>query len=254
MLPHLRLFRGPCRFFHPVEALTITSVRPPAFLSRFLSPRTTREDVLAGPIRGELLGAEHLGERAQDLALGQRLVAGPAGRRRTPLLARLAETRRILEHAHARLTAVSDAGADVGPAGEWLLDNLHVVQEHILEVRESLPRGYYRELPELAGGGLAGYPRAYEIAITLISHTEARVEIDDLSLFVAAFQEVTPLRIGELWALPEMLRLGLIESVRRMAIRSVRRLDELQLADLWASRLAGAVRAPDGVLETALAE
>ena len=90
---------------------------------------------------------------------------------------RLEETRRILDEAHDRLAAAADREVDVGPAGEWLLDNLHVVQEHIREVRESLPRGYYRELPELAGGALAGYPRVYEIAITLISHTEGRVEL-----------------------------------------------------------------------------
>jgi cellobiose phosphorylase len=156
--------------------------------------------------------------------------------------------------AHDRLAAAAERDHNVGPAGEWLLDNIHVVQEHILEVRESLPRGYYRELPELAAGTLAGYPRVYEIAIALISHTEARVELDDLTLFVAAFQEVTPLRIGELWALPAMLRLGLIESVRRMALRSVRRLDELEAADQWAARLTEAARSPLGGLEAVLAE
>jgi len=126
----------------------------------------------------------------------------------------------------------------VSPAGEWLLDNLHVVQEHIREVRESLPRGYYQELPELAAGALAGYPRVYEIAITLISHTEARVELESVDLFLGAFQEVRPLAIGELWAIPAMLRLGLIESVRRMALRTVRRLDEMEAADQWTALLA----------------
>ncbi|MGH7513798.1 MAG: GH36-type glycosyl hydrolase domain-containing protein [Gemmatimonadales bacterium] len=126
----------------------------------------------------------------------------------------------------------------MSPAGEWLLDNLHVVQEHIREVRESLPRGYYQELPELAAGALAGYPRVYEIAITLISHTEARVELESVDLFLGAFQEVRPLAIGELWAIPAMLRLGLIESVRRMALRTVRRLDEMEAADQWTALLA----------------
>ena len=116
----------------------------------------------------------------------------------------------MLEEAQSRLTA-SDGTLDVGPAGEWLLDNYHVVQEHIGEVRESLPGGYYRELPELAHGPLAGYPRVYELAITLISHTEGRVDLDNVTGFVEAFQEVSPLTIGELWAVPAMLRLGLIE-------------------------------------------
>jgi cellobiose phosphorylase len=150
---------------------------------------------------------------------------------------RLDETRRILDTAHERLAAAVDREINVSPAGEWLLDNLHVVQEHIREVRESLPRGYYRELPELASGALAGYPRVYEIAITLISHTEARIELESVDLFLGAFQEGRHLAIGELWAIPAMLRLGLIESVRRMALRTVRRLDELESADQWADLL-----------------
>ncbi|HYC31939.1 MAG TPA: hypothetical protein VEB59_06585, partial [Gemmatimonadales bacterium] len=228
----------------------------PADLARRLarpSSPTTVEELLAGPIRGELLGTDRLAERARELAREQRISLRPA-RAGHRLLERLDQTRRILADAHDRLAAAEEHDHNVGPAGEWLLDNLHVVQEHILEVRESLPRGYYRELPELADGALVGYPRIYELAITLISHTEARVELGDLGPFVSAFQEVTPLRIGELWALPAMLRLGLVESVRRMALRSVRRLDELQLADLWAARLAGAARASNGTLETALAE
>ena len=210
------------------------------------------DELVTGPIRGELLGAEHLADRARAVAKAQR-VAPRRARPRHRLLERLDETRQIVADAHDRLAAAAERDHNVGPAGEWLLDNIHVVQEHILEVRESLPSGYYRELPELAAGALVGYPRVYEIAITLISHTEARVELDDLTLFVAAFQEVSPLRIGELWALPAMLRLGLIESVRRMALRSVRRLDELEAADMWAARFTRAAAA-DGRLEAALAE
>ena len=123
--------------------------------------------MITGPIRGELLGAEHLAERARALARDQQLAAEREGWRRAPLLARLDTTREILDDAQTRLTAAGNRDVDVGPAGEWLLDNFHVVQEHIREVRESLPSGYYRELPELASGPLAGYPRVYELAITL---------------------------------------------------------------------------------------
>ena len=88
----------------------------------------------------------------------------------TRLLARLNDSRRILDSAQLRLTAAAARGADVGPAGDWLLDNFHVVQEHVREVHESLPRDYYRELPELANGSLAGYPRVYELATTPSAH------------------------------------------------------------------------------------
>ncbi len=198
------------------------------------------DEMLVGPIRGELLGLEHLAARARAVARSQRLASGTIPLRPARLLARLADTRGILAEAYGRLLTISIDIADAGPAAEWLLDNYHVVQEHLLEVRSSLPGGFYRELPELSHGPLAGYPRVYEIAISLISHTEARIDLDNVNPYVEAFQSVTPLSIGELWAMPAMLRLGLIESVRRMALRTIQRLDETELADHWAERVVAA--------------
>ena len=192
---------------------------------------------LAGPIRGELLGAEHLAERARTLAGRQRLAPPRRGPRPARLLNRLEATRHILDEVYHRLARVAHEGTDIGPAGEWLLDNYHVVLEHMREVHQSLPRDYYRELPELASGPLAGYPRVYELVITLISHTEGRIEADNVDRFFTAFQERTALSIGELWAIPAMLRLGLLENIRRMALRSSERLEQLQVADRWVARI-----------------
>ena len=183
---------------------SITTLRPTRFFARVLPGRSdAAEDLLTGPIRGELLGAEHLAERAQDAG------RGPAPRRpaRPPAHPAPRPPRTGPAASWTTRTPGSPppptASVDVGPAGEWLLDNFHVVQEHIREVRESLPRGYYRELPELAGGPLAGYPRVYELAITLISHTEGRIELENVELLR---RRVPGGRgrstIGELWAVP----------------------------------------------------
>jgi cyclic beta-1,2-glucan synthetase len=216
------------------------SIRPSLRLPFAARLRAGRGEFLAGPLQGELLGTEQLAEKARTVARQQELSPRRRGRRAAPLLARLTDTRTILQDAYARLSAGASRGADVGPAGEWLLDNFHVVREQIHEVLETLPRGYYRELPELAAGPLAGYPRVYELTITLISHSEVRVDLTNLEVFVTSFQEAAPLTIGELWALPAMLRLALIESVRRMALRTVQRMDASEEADDWAARVEGA--------------
>src|SRR4029077_6294529 len=117
-------------------------------------------------------------------------------------LSRLRETEEILNGARDTLARGVERGINLGPAGEWLLDNFHVILEHIQEVRESLPGGYYRELPELMSGPLAGYPRVFQMAITLISHTEGRIDLENINQFTSAFQQVTTLTVGELWAIP----------------------------------------------------
>ncbi len=212
------------------------------------------DELLSGPIVGELLGAEHLAARARTVARGQRLVIAQGPLRPARLLARLADTRRILAEAQQRLQGSEAAGQDAGPAADWLLDNYHVVVEHLQEVRESLPGGYYRELPELASGPLTGYPRIYEIAISLISHSEARIDAENVALYVEAFQSVTPLTLGELWALPAMLRMALIESVRRMTLRTVQRLDEISLAVVWTDRVLAANARGGAALRSELRE
>lgn len=120
------------------------------------------------------------------------------------------------------------------------------------EVRESLPTGYYRELPTLEHGPLSGYPRVYEIAITLISHTEGRVDRENVTGFLTAFQGEARLTLGELWAVPLMLRLGTIENVRRMAQRTTRRLHDIERADAQAARIVRAAALNAAALQVEL--
>jgi cyclic beta-1,2-glucan synthetase len=142
-----------------------------------------------------------------------------------------------LNEVHERLTDASLRGVDISPAGEWLLDNSYIVQEHIREIRTNLPGGYYQELPKLANGMLAQYPRVYDVAIELIAHTEGHLSLENITLFVREYQKVAKLSMGELWAIPTMFRLGLVENIRRMSLRVKARLDEVEEADRIAAQI-----------------
>src|SRR5688500_18030915 len=170
-----------------------------------------------------------------------------------PLVLRREDTRGVLDRVYHELNEGAEAGLDISPAGDWLLDNFYIVQEHIREIRTNLPKGYYEELPKLATGSLTGYPRAYEVAIELIAHTEGHLDLDNITLFVREYQSVTPLRMGELWAIPTMLRLGLVENIRRMALRVAARLKEVESADRAATTLREASEESQAKLAEALA-
>jgi cyclic beta-1,2-glucan synthetase len=114
------------------------------------------------------------------------------------------------------------------------------VQEHVREIRTNLPGGYYQELPKLANGTLAQYPRVYDVAIELIAHTEGHLSLENITLFVREYQKVAKLSMGELWAIPTMLRLGLVENIRRMSLRVKARLDEVEEADRIAAQIMAA--------------
>ncbi len=196
---------------------------------------------LTGPIRGEVFGADRLAKHARSIAKKAKLLPLKKQRGHGPLLDRLDDSKTLLTEIYERLVDAAEQKADVvSPAGEWLLDNHYIVQEHIREIRTNLPGGYYQELPKLANGTLANYPRVYELAIELIAHTEGHITLENITLFVREYQKNAPLKMGELWAIPTMLRLGLVENIRRMSLRIAARLDEVEKADEWAARIMAA--------------
>ncbi|HKW80594.1 MAG TPA: cyclic beta 1-2 glucan synthetase, partial [Casimicrobiaceae bacterium] len=186
------------------------------------------------PLRSELLSADQMEQYGKALAATHKLTA-----RRGPdqLLPRLAANEAVLIDACNVLTRAVKANRRITPAGEWLLDNFYLIDEQIRTAKRHLPKAYSRELPRLGAGPSAGLPRVYDIALETIAHGDGRVDPDSLSRFVAAYQTVTPITLGELWAIPIMLRLALIENLRRVAIDvAASRLDRDQ-ADRWVDQM-----------------
>ena len=165
------------------------------------------------------------------------------------MLKRLAANESVLIGVCARLTEAVSANQRISPAGEWLLDNFHLIEEQIGTAKRHLPRGYSRELPRLALGLSTGLPRVYDIALETISHGDGRVDSDCLNRFVASYQSITTLKLGELWAIPIMLRLALIENLRRVGVRVAAGIVERDLANAWADRMMEtAEREPKGLI------
>ena len=186
------------------------------------------------PLRAELFGADQMERHGKTLAGSHRLSS-----QRAPdeLLARLAENGRVLLETCRLLTTAVKANRRISPAGEWLLDNFYLIEEQIRTAKRHLPKGYSRELPRLAYGPSAGLPRVYDIALEAISHGDGWVDPESLSRFVAAYQEIAALKLGELWAIPIMLRLALIENLRRVGARVAANTMDRDRADAWADQM-----------------
>jgi cyclic beta-1,2-glucan synthetase len=185
----------------------------------------------AEPIRAELLSVERLEDLAEAIA---RHRVSSSRRPEPGLLSRARENGRVLLRCYRTLAAVIDEERTTTPAAEWLVDNFHIVEEVLNEIRTDLPPGFYRQLPTLDEGPLGGAPRALELAWTFVAHTDSRFEPATLQRFVLAFERTEALRISELWAVPIALRLTLIENLRRLAVEIV----EGRAARLEADRLA----------------
>ena len=187
------------------------------------------------PVREELFGVERLEQHAESLATAQPVTTKP------PLVlslhARLDDNAAVLLLAYRAGSAELEHGRSVVPAAEWLLDNYHLVEEQIREIRDDLPPGYYRQLPKLAGGPFGGYPRVFGLAWAFVAHTDSHFDPEILRRFIAAYQSVQPLTIGELWAIAITLRIVLIENLRRLVDQISDRRSACADADAFANRL-----------------
>ncbi|HWQ55278.1 MAG TPA: glucoamylase family protein [Bryobacteraceae bacterium] len=174
---------------------------------------------------GELTG------RATVLARDTQVTAEGKSYRR---LADLDRYERTLRERRDALAAETMAEGTVSAAGAWLLDNHSYIQSQVRELREAMPRGYYRRLPRLTAGELAGDPRVYGLAVDIVRATGGDFDIDAVRAFCQAYQQEAVLTLAEVWAVGPMLKLALIgtlaeagddEATVRAAVRTLRRLE-----------------------------
>ncbi len=182
-----------------------------------------RPVVRAAPFRDELLSVERLEERAR--ALAARFTVTSTAEIGRGAFARLEDNVRLLRTVYKELSNDVHHGEFITAAAEWVLDNFPLIESQFQSVRQDLPGDYYRELPKMAAREMDGQARVYALAVEVIRHSDSRLDRQQLTRFIDSFQTVTPLTIGELWAWPSMLKLALIENVRRLA-------DEIQDARL----------------------
>ncbi|HYJ47246.1 MAG TPA: protein ndvB, partial [Pyrinomonadaceae bacterium] len=204
------------------------------------------------PIRGELFSIERLEQFAAGLASEHKVITEPE--RGRDLLPRLEENGRKLIAAYRSLAEAIRNERTISPAAEWLVDNFHIVEEQLREIREDLPKSYYYELPKLATGELKGYPRIYAIALALVAHTDSRLDGEALRRFIRAYQTEAVLTIGEVWALAISLRLALVENLRRLTTRVVASREEREEADVLADKLLAMTARPADELVAIVAE
>ena len=191
------------------------------------------------PLRSGLYSSEQLNSHGKTIAALHRLQTGPTS---DQLLKRLADNENTLLEVRNLLVGNIKTGKPISPGAEWLIDNFYLIEEQVVLARKHLPKGYSEALPALAGGHLIGMPRVYDIVLEIISHSDGRVDANNLGSFVAAYQTTADLTLGELWAIPIMLRLAVIENLRRVCARIALDMIDRNLADYWADKMIDTVK------------
>lgn len=204
------------------------------FKERFKLRFYSGQNVPEYPLLTNLFSIEQLENYGKALACMVKLDLQPG---KDKLLARLADNEKVLTETYDLLTAGEEAKLSLTPAGVWFLDNFYLIKEQIQIARKHLPKSYSQELPRIHSGPFAGLPRVYHIVKELISHVDGLVDEGNLSSIVRSYQTVAPLKLGELWAIPIMLRLAMIDNIRHIALRINASRRDRNLANFWADRM-----------------
>ncbi len=170
------------------------------------------------------------------------------------LLKQLKSARQTIHAICSDLTESIRLELSMSPVAEWILDNEYLIESHGRDVEINLPKSFYRELPTLKMDPDRHYPRVYSLAKELVTHSDARLDREQLIAFLSAYQENASLTIGELWALPLMLRIALIQRVEQQARQALDELHDREYADFWANRLLSTLRRDPNQLFSVLAE
>jgi hypothetical protein len=186
------------------------------------------------PMREELFSSDQMERFGKMLATRHQLSTKPA---KDHLLKRLADNEITLQEVRKLLTDSIKRNYQVTPAGEWLIDNFYLIEEHIRIAKTHFPKNYSEDLPQLVNETSSGITRSYDIVLQIISHSDGRIDIENLGNFVKAYQTITHLKLGELWSIPIMLRLALIENIRRVSARIAIDKVDRNLADYWAEKM-----------------
>lgn len=163
-------------------------------------------------IRDTALDAAELEKHAAELARNHPV--GRASRNLNWLIRRLNDNYSIITNVYKSLNVDIRESFPTAPSAEWLLDNFYIIEEQVKIIRRSLSKGRYSRLPVLKKGYLKGYPRVYAIALEIVAHANGSIDEESITSFIQAYQSQSLLSMNELWAVPLMLRIALVESIR----------------------------------------
>ena len=123
-----------------------------------------------------------------------------------------------IKDTHNYLKRLSKEGEEIISAGNWLLDNIYLIEKEYKAIKVNMPKSYFQNLyVENEINSDIKLPRIYICAKEMIKRNKGKVTEDDSIAFIKEKGE--KYTIGELWAFPLALRAGIIINLSKEATK-----------------------------------
>ena len=132
-----------------------------------------------------------------------------------------------IESAYLLLNKKISKGIELPIGSDWILDNFYYIKLKHQELRDNIKKENKIEISVIENGSLKGLPRAYILALDIITNLKANVTEENLINFINNFQEVDILTLEEIYHLSNFITLGLMEHIRKICLSLV------NISDKW---------------------
>ena len=129
---------------------------------------------------------------------------------------RLKENFLIIKEIYRLLNDQIKQGIPIHPAGEWILDNLYVIEEIVKNISKELTLKKYTEFLGLANGRYKGFARVYVLATEMVAYTDGKINSENLENMLQAYQTKKTLSMNEIWSIGIFIQIALIENIREI--------------------------------------
>lgn len=231
---------NPSEFEKFIKVIQKVQDEPLAFFStvdQAKNQMTFTSDLLPHPPETQ----EELTRQARMLASGTFDVAYQKYQSKR-FLARVQALSELYQESYRKLSNLASYNENIQLSAEWLLDNAYTVKQSLGDIQKNLPEKYFSELPFIMQGAYQGAPMLYPLVSKIVAASDGKITAENITSFLNAYQQISPLTMGELWAFPLILKIRLIECLVYLTSRIVERVNENQLADFWANRILYASR------------
>ena len=165
-------------------------------------------------INGTPLDKKKLESHLQKIASSHNLVG--KSEKSTYPVPHLLESFKVIQDVYNLLNEHLKLGISIHPAGEWLLDNLYVIEECVKQIEKELTLKKYTSFLGIANGSYKGFARIYVLASEIIAYTDNRIERKDLENYLASYQTKKTLSMEEIWNIGIFLEIAIIENIREV--------------------------------------
>ena len=165
-------------------------------------------------INGTLIDKSQLESHLQKVASSHSL--SQQSSKNTYPVPHMLESFKVIQEVYNLLNEHLKLGIGIHPAGEWLLDNLYMIEQTVKQIQKELPLKKYTNFVGIANGQYKGFARIYVLASEIVAYTDNKIEKQDLENYLSSYQTKKTLSMEEIWNIGIFLQIAIIENIREI--------------------------------------